>query len=363
MVEIATLRMREVYEKFLPPTVDMPSEGWLENFMKRNELQTKWSTPFSQDRYTKGTVGTISNWFEILHQSVDLTKYDERMIFNMDETMLIHRGKYLVVVPHGSTEAIVLDDEESDHITMVATISAGGYYLRPLYILKLKTLPLEVQESIRLGHCNVSGQKAGWMTATIYREWIKTFLEDVKIQRTIHNIPNEPAILFVDPHSSRNDPEDEKLLLDNNIKIVEFPSKTTHLLQACDLCLFGPFKREFRKEFRNLQKREIKFSGDYVPSKNGLRRTRTLLASQVAFQKVATYRNIQRAFQMSGIFPFDQNVVLSNPKINPSQEVTVKIQKEPTHARIIINEKVVGAKELKTKNTKPASNLGKRKSK
>jgi len=47
--------------------------------------------------------------------------------------------------------------------------------------------------------------------------------------------------------NSRECPEGLNILKENNIKLIIFPSHTTHLLQPCDLGIFASLKSAMKK--------------------------------------------------------------------------------------------------------------------
>jgi len=103
----------------------------------------------------------------------------------------------------------------------------------PTLILPLKHFP---EDCIALAHrYHWSGQEEGWITEQIFRDWvIKVFIPHVQNRRQLRNLPEQPALLWLDGHSSRGSPEALQALIDANIITATIPAHTSHILQPLD---------------------------------------------------------------------------------------------------------------------------------
>ena len=74
--------------------------------------------------------------------------------------------------------------------------------MKPLAILPLQTMP-NLPEDLKK-HYDFSGNDSGWITGPILKNWIENQL--VQYVHSLHNESglNEPALIILDNHSSRN---------------------------------------------------------------------------------------------------------------------------------------------------------------
>lgn len=108
--------------------------------------------------------------------------------------------------------------------------------------------------------------------------------------------------------------------------MVTFPSHTTHLLQPLDVGVYAMFKKYFRQELRKLQGVELDF-GEKDPSQASIRRAKNLVAAVEALHLSCSPLQINKSFKYSGLYPWDVNQTLRNPRINPSEKITINNRK------------------------------------
>ena len=118
-------------------------------------------------------------------------------------------------------------------------------------------------------------------------------------------------MLFLDGHSSHDSLE----LVDNahekDIKILAYPSHTTHVLQGLDVVCFAQLKQKHAqkicefKETNNLALTHKCFLQTFGP----------------AFTKAFTPETVKAAFSATGIYPFSRDVV-SSEKMGPSEALS-----------------------------------------
>jgi hypothetical protein len=198
MVTLYDFEMEEV----VPPT-----EGWFQGFLKRHEIKTLSSSPLPNKRFINGTVENISGWFKNVYLKVDLQKIDRRLLFNADETMIGGTGRLKVIVRSSSKTAIKFVTDQNDHIIMMVTVSAAGFKFIPFIIIKRKTCPNILKHLIECETMVLGGQSSGWMTQELFTKWTIDFIGHVDEIRKKSNLEKEPALLVIDGHSSRENPE------------------------------------------------------------------------------------------------------------------------------------------------------------
>ena len=344
VVNTAQDAMIEFYPDFKFPTVEEPSGDWGLDFIKRNGMEKKENHSLKKDRSEGANITTIRDWFNNVYTEEEFKKYKPSMIGNLDETMLVSRSKLICVVKRGSRYAICDEDDDTEHVTMLACVTTDGQSMPPYIIFPLKYLPTTLDNQIKNKQVYIGGQKKGWITQESFHEYAKVLITFVDNHRIRHGFPKEePFLLFVDSHNSREKPETLKLLKDNNITILTYPAHCTHVLQPLDIGIFGPFKKLFKIEKRKISKEKITFLGDQ-PSDRSKQRVVTVMACIEALHMCCTGRKIEKAFQYSGLFPRDPEQTLRNPRVNQDESIVIPSRKRkriPIEGKIITNESFI----------------------
>lgn len=90
--------------------------------------------------------------------------------------------------------------------------------------------------------------KNGWMEESTFFNWFsKMFISHVLQTSAALGLEEKSAILFFDGHSSHISLRIVKLSMENNVKLVEFPSNLTDKIQPLDICVVGPVKTDWAK--------------------------------------------------------------------------------------------------------------------
>ena len=206
--EKAHAEMVQHYPKFVLPTVEAPSIDWIRVFNKRNTMTPKVSSDMEAKRVEMGSVGNIREWFEKVYDPIDLTKYNPRMIGNMDETMLQTKSRLLCIVKKGTRHAITKDTDTGEHIIVVVFVTTNGDTMPPLFILPLKNLPTNLDDLVKAGKIMISGQESGWIDQATFKSWLEQLCKWLKHRRIQFGLPEDaPFLLFLDSHSSRETSE------------------------------------------------------------------------------------------------------------------------------------------------------------
>jgi len=196
-----------------------------------------------------------------------------------------------------------------EHVTLVTYIKADGGHLKPGLILPLKTLPPAAVD--RLSFFDFAGSEKGWMNRKIFSLWVKNVaIPEAERCRTEKGKPNAPIIIFMDNHSSRENPEALEELRLHRIDVLTFPAHATHVLQPLDVSFFGAFKVYLRKN--------LDLSGAATLDK---RRACMLAAVQKAWYFSCYPGTITGGFARSGIWPLCPARVLDGNDLVCSSDV------------------------------------------
>jgi hypothetical protein len=148
----------------------------------------------------------------------------------------------------------------------------------------------------------------------------------------------------LDSHSSRENPEALQLLKDANVDVYTYPGECSHILQALDVFIFGPFKKHYKIQMRSMRSQKFTWKDENVPSDASIRRLKSLLAAVNALKQASIYTNIQKAFERSGIYPRDVNAALQNPRLNQSlilEETPLLIETTPQRKKLSITSQLI----------------------
>lgn len=241
------------------------------------------------------------------------------LVFNVDETMLSSKShtKVKVFFPKDMRCPFQIGREkEALHITMVFCIGADGSYVRPTAILPQVTLP-ELGCDITTEIFAWAGNSSGWMDETLFAAWLRSvFIPHVGLVRKKNHLPeDEPALLWVDGHYSRNTDEAKRLLRENNIACAVLPGHTSHILQPLDCGVNRTFKHYLEKH------RLPSEVGDGLSEK----RAKMLRAAAKAWWFAMFPGSVQNAWKATGLFPWQPEVVRDDtgkvevPRIEPQQ--------------------------------------------
>jgi len=180
-----------------------------------------------------------------------------------------------------------------------------------------------------------------------FLHWSKEFIKWVQARRITLNKPNFRFLLLLDSHSSRENPEALQLLKDANVDVYTYPGECSHILQALDVFIFGPFKKYYKIQMRSMRSQKFTWKDENVPSDAGVRRLKSLLAAVNGLKQACTYTNIQKVFfffERSGIYPRDVNAALKNPRLNQSileEEVPILIENTPKRKKLSITSQCI----------------------
>lgn len=203
------------------------SNGWLESFIKRNNIS------FGTMSGERGDVQqhTVNEWKSRLP---DLCKdYSAENIFNMDKTGLFFRDTSRKTF-HFKGDDCSGGKRSKERITVALCASLTGEKLKPVVIGKSKKP--RCFKRIRKEHLPVDYyfNSNAWMNSKIYEDFLKNVNRKMKMQK-------RKILLFVD-----NAPSHPNMDL-SNVKVQFLPPNTTSLTQPMDQGIIQTTKLKIRK--------------------------------------------------------------------------------------------------------------------
>jgi hypothetical protein len=116
-------------------------------------------------------------------------------------------------------------------------------------------------------------------------------------------------VLLMDGHSSHFTSELLEYAMDNNITILGYPPHCTHALQGLDVVCFARMKASFNEEISMFEETQ----------QHGIKKANFTGTFGRAFVHAFTPNLIKTAFHVTGICPFDRNVITAD-QMKPSEE-------------------------------------------
>jgi hypothetical protein len=165
--------------------------------------------------------------------------------------------------------------------------------------------------SVELGeltlHTRITLSQKGWTDRNIAVDYLRIFDE-----QTREKANGRTRVLFLDGHSSHDSLELVDNARDKNIKILAYPSHTTHVLQGLDVVCFARLKEKHAEKVR-----EFKANNNITLTHKCFLRT-----FGPAFLEAFTPETVRSAFSATGIYPFRRDTV-SPEQMGPSEALTV----------------------------------------
>ena len=304
--------------------------------MRHPELAERTAHPMDMQRQMACTADNIESYFLMVKEILAKNTYDPSMIFNFDETMIESLPRCMrVIVPRGIHHPVFPFNPQVLHISLGLCIAADGSALKPLIILPNKEFPPDL-EPIKWAF-SWSGAESGWMNKEVFASYIETlFFPAVHARRDLLKTQTTlctRALLFVDGHSSRANPELLKEFQKEDVDVICIPAHTSHILQPLDCGTNRAFKEMLNKT-RQFHGKRLSTIGVKERRKELLKATR--VACVFAFDDDL----IRDSFAAAGLWPFDPDRVLHSESIlkDPPKPDTEKKKKSK---RISISNRVL----------------------
>ena len=154
--------------------------------------------------------------------------------------------------------------------------------------------------------------KKGYTNGEIGRAWIENLDKETKAKAN-----GRWHLLLVDGHNSQYIHVFLQYARANHIKVVGYPSHSTHMYQGLDVVIISPMKRYWTKACDEWEQQ-----GHTVDKSNFL----AIYAE--AHKKALTPENIKLAFCKTGVIPFNLNIITSEmmaPSLTTSIQSMVPI--------------------------------------
>lgn len=298
--------------------------------LQKAGLKTEYADPMDADRYFADS-NKINYYYSILESFCNTYNIPSQFVLNVDEEGhedYSDSRKQLVVVTKDSKGPFNYPVKRTNnHTTFLACITADGSFLKPLIVVKRKTIEARIFRAPICDKIYISDNESGFITSTIFDDWVNQILIPYIVEKRKQLNYHGPAVLILDGCSCHYTPALYRLCSEHSIKIFFLPPHSSNQTQPLDLVVFHLHKEKIRQY--------IKLESDDSMLGEKLK----LLYS--AFQSIATLQNIQASFEAAGavyecsttLYPivhFDRNFathLLSNPKSKKEKKEISKKRK------------------------------------
>lgn len=305
----------------------MAGKDWLASYRKRNtNLSLRKPENTSAARSFGFNKTAVNDFYQNIEKIFGKYKFTGDRIFNFDESGISTVLNTPRVLADKSQKQIgqLVSAERGELVTFGGIISASGNTIPPLFIFPRVHFKDYFLEGAPDGSLGVA-TRSGWINSTIFIDVLK------HVQKFSLCSKENPILLLCDNHESHVTIEAVNYARENGIVYLSFPPHTTHRLQPLDVGVFGPFKAKLK----------IAFNDWHVsnPGKTMNIYNIPKLAKHAFFESFNA-KNITKAFEKTGIWPFNklvfseddfapvkvyQSVSALNPESDVGQNIDGKI--------------------------------------
>ena len=130
--------------------------------------------------------------------------------------------------------------------TALAFVNATGLSTKPLIIHKGQKVQ-QAWKNDKPQSYSLGASENGWITKRLFCKYGKVYIQMLKNQGLMQD-KNKKHLLLMDSHNSHTcNYQFLKLMNDNNIVVLAFPARTTHVMQPLDDVPFAQLKTAWYK--------------------------------------------------------------------------------------------------------------------
>ena len=287
---------------------------WWRGFRDRHkELSLRKVEAIDRGRAANAKEDIIQEYVDVLEDTMRKNDLLDKphLLFNCDESALVlNKLAKKVLVPRKSKHCHTIATANTQHVSVLCCISAAGSTLPPLIVFS-KGLPAgrNFQSEGPVNAC-YSHSESGFVDRQIYTEWFtKIFLRFAPSER--------PLLLLQDGASAHLGPDLIEEAIANDVILLCFPPKLTHLLQPCDVGVYRSMKANIADTMRKVKM----LRGDMWVSKSKV---------PAVFREVCdntfTPSIITGAFRKCGIYPLDRKSISEDHIVRSPSEVCKQLK-------------------------------------
>jgi len=184
-------------------------------------------------------------WLNLMNDIVQTRQISPALLFNLDETSLriYHKQNNLVVHPRGDIPFPSLSKETKLPLSAILTISAAGEALPTILLLPYAKTPVEFVE-LQNRDIQCYPNRSAWQSISSFNDIMRVhILPSIESVRKAKMMTGRDALLILDGHSSRHNPDLWEECSRRNVHVLSLPSHTSHVLQPLDRTVLASLKQ------------------------------------------------------------------------------------------------------------------------
>ena len=274
-----------------------PSLRWWRGFRDRHkEISLRKSESVDRGRVANAVPDIINDYFDVLTSTLTDHNLTDKpgQIYNCDEAAIfLNRSSEKVLVPVKNKHCHIMAQGTNEHISVLCCVNASGESIPPLIIYSKGLPSSRTYQEEGPQNATYSSTDSGFIDKEIYQEWFeKNFLPFASKER--------PLLLLQDGAAAHISPKLIDMAISNDVVLLCFPPKLTHILQPLDVAIYRRMKSELSHVMHQVKMlrhgcwiNKSKFPGVF----------------KEVMQKTFTSNIISEAFRKCGIYPLNRNAI------------------------------------------------------